>query len=331
MSNLSIDWHPACSLTAMRQRAQLMHAIRGFFYERQVLEVDTPVLGHGTVTEPHLSALTTDFCFPGSDNATTLYLQTSPEFAMKRLLASGSGSIYQICKAFRNKEYGRYHNPEFTLLEWYRVGYSLFDLISEIEALFVQVSKEVPAMCVFKRYSYQEVFEKYTGVNPFTAEVRDFSDCASCLGFSDASSLCGEDITTWLDFLFSHAIQPYLGQGNVTFVYHYPSVLPSLARSLPDEPRKVERVELFFAGVELGNGFRELTDAQEQAKRFDNDIKVRRERGDFFPSKDERLLAALQSGLPDCAGIAIGLDRLLLCLTGTNTLEKVLAFPIQRA
>jgi lysyl-tRNA synthetase class 2 len=260
-----------------------------------------------------------------------LYLQTSPEFAMKRLLAAGAGSIYQICKAFRNEEFGRHHNPEFTLLEWYRVGFSLAELIDEIDALIGAVFATGPKLAPSEAYAYAEIFQECLGVDPLIATLPQLAACAHRHGLANAERLCGDSRAAWLDLLFSHGVQPRLGQGRVCFIYDYPACLPSLARCYPENSRVVERVEIFMAGLELGNGFHELADPVEQEQRFDQDLAERERLGLPLPPKDRRLLAALRHGLPDCSGVAIGLDRLLMVLGGKSGIEDVLAFPISRA
>ncbi len=325
------DWTPACTPEALRLRAKLLAGIRRFFAARDVLEVETPLLCHAAVTDPNLHAFTTRFVPPGAPQGRDLYLQTSPEFAMKRLLAAGSGSIYQICKAFRDEESGRHHNPEFTLLEWYRVGFSLADLMDEVEALLAEVCGAAYPLAPAGRHGYAELFERHLGIDPLTATLADFARCAEARDFPEASALCGDDRKVWLDLLFSYFVQPQLGRGRASFVYGYPACLPSLARHNPDDPRVVERVEVFLEGLELGNGFHELADAVEQEARFDHDLAERQGRGLALPPKDERLLAALRHGLPDCSGIAIGLDRLLMLLAGAGAIGEVLAFPVDRA
>lgn len=326
-----LDWMPACSLDLLRRRAELLAAIRRFFAGREVLEVETPLLCHAAVTDPNLHAFATRFLPPGAREGCGLYLQTSPEFAMKRLLAAGSGSIYQICKAFRDEEAGRYHNPEFTLLEWYRVGFSLADLMDEIEALFAAVCGAGYPLAVAERHAYADLFQRHLGIDPLSADIADFVRCAAAQGFHEAEALCGEDRGIWLDLLFGYFVQPRLGRGRLAFVYDYPVCLPSLARKRPDDPRVVERVEVFLEGMELGNGFHELADAVEQEARFEADLAERRARGAVLPPKDGRLLAALSHGLPDCSGVAVGLDRWLMLLAGEQAIGGVLAFPVDRA
>lgn len=326
-----VAWQPSGDRQALLRRARLNRRIRAFFEARGVLEVETPLLGRCTVTDPGLTGFVTRFHLPGQSAGTPLYLQTSPEFAMKRLLAAGSGSIFQICKAFRDEESGRQHNPEFTLLEWYRVGHGLFDLIDEVEALMRHLAEGEAELDAPERFRYRDVCRRYLGLDPVTASLDEFAACADAHGLVGAHALCGETRSIWLDLLFSHLVQPHLGRGRVTSVHHYPAFMPSLAAGCPGDADTVERVEIFLAGMELGNGFHELADAREQRARFERDLDMRRSLGLTVPDIDERLLAALASGLPDCAGIAIGLDRLLMALFGQTAIDEVLAFPVMRA
>jgi lysyl-tRNA synthetase class 2 len=325
------EWRPSCSLAALKKRASLLAAIRRFFAARNVLEVETPLLCKAGVTDPNLHPFTTLLRRPDGTESYRLYLQTSPEFAMKRLLAAGSGSIYQICKAFRNEEAGRHHNPEFTLLEWYRVGFDLVQLIDEIDALLGEICRDDLNLKSSERLSYRELFREYVGGDPLFASFEELAECSRVRGLPEAEGLCGDDRALWLDLLFSHLVQPHLGRGRVTFVYDFPALLPSLARRRPDDPLVVERVEVFLEGLELGNGFHELADVVEQDERFDRDLAVRRENGLPLMAKDERLLAAIRSGLPDCSGIALGLDRLLMIMTRAESIDDVLPFPMARA
>lgn len=295
------------------------------------MEVETPLLCRTSGTDPNLHPFLTQFRLPGQSEGIPLYLQTSPEFAMKRLLAAGSGSIYQICKAFRNEECGRYHNPEFTILEWYRVGFGLEHLIDEIDALFAQLLADRRNLRPSERIAYRDAFEKFAGVDPLSAPLARLAACARRHGLIEAEALCGDERPIWLDFLFSHLVQPHLGQACLSFVLDYPACQPSLARPKSEDHGVVERVEVFLDGFELANGFHELTDADEQERRFDADLAARCTRGLLQPPKDMRLLAALQAGLPDCSGVAIGLDRVLMLLTGSEAIDQVLAFPIARA
>ncbi len=322
------DWQPTCSLELMRLRAQMLADIRRFFADRSVLEVETPLLSHSVGTDPQLAFFTTEYCLPPQRQ--TLFLQTSPEFAMKRLLAAGSGSVYQIGKAFRNGEAGRFHNPEFTMLEWYRVGFTLSQLMDEIadliETLFI--GRLLPET---KRVSYQELFVSFTGLDPLVFSYQDYCAFAKGCGLSEAVDICGHDHAMWLDFIFSHKVQPHLGDNAVCMVYGYPACQSSLAKINKDNAQITERVELFINGIELGNGYYELTDAEEQNNRFDKELTIRQQQNLPASVKDEHLISALKSGLPECSGMAIGLDRLLMLLSDSASIEDVLSFPIRRA
>ncbi len=330
-SKTKAGWQPACDYAALRARAATLSRIRRFFDERGVLEVETPLLCQTAGTDPHLHPFTTHFRQPGQTDGVELYLQTSPEFAMKRLLASGCGSIYQICKAFRNGECGRHHNPEFTLLEWYRVGFGLDGLIAEIEALLGVLFDGKRDLAPARRVSYRHLFGQLAGVDPIHADLREFAECAKQHNLAEAPAICGEDRNIWLDLLFSHIVQPQMERGLAYFVYDYPACLPSLARKKPRDEAVVERVEVFLDGLELGNGFHELADAAEQERRFDDELAVRHQSGLPLPPKDQRLLDALSHGLPDCSGMALGLDRLLMLMTGAGDISQVLAFPVSRS
>lgn len=323
------DWRPDCALDVLHSRARLLRRIRGYFDAQNVLEVETPLLSHAIGTDPQLAFFSTAFDF--TPQTQTLYLQTSPEFAMKRLLAAGSGSIFQICKAFRNGEAGRLHNPEFTILEWYRLGFRLAELMDDCAALIESVCAGHRTLRPTERFSYDSLFAEYTGLDATEFAHADYCAYAAANGLPEAIAICGEDHAVWLDFLFSHRIQPHLGQNRLCMVYGYPACQSSLARLNEQNPNITERVELFIDGVELGNGFFELADAAEQNRRFDHEIAVRKQRHLPPAQKDARLLAALDAGLPDCSGMAIGLDRLLMTVLGKDSLAEVLAFPIARA
>jgi elongation factor P--(R)-beta-lysine ligase len=329
LNELRADWQPTCSLELLHLRAQMFQKIRQFFAEKSVLEVETPLLCRAIGTDPNLDFFTTGYHLQPAQQ--TLFLQTSPEFAMKRLLAAGSGSIYQICKAFRNGESGRFHNPEFTLLEWYRVGYNLSQLMDEVDSLIALLLGETKALQATQRISYQNLFQQYTGLNPIVFSCEQYTCYAQDCGLIDAPTLCGQDHTLWLDLIFSHQIQPHLGHNALCMVYGYPACMPSLARINENDSAITERVELFINGVELGNGYYELGDALEQEQRFDKEIAARRASNRPSVIKDERLLAALDAGLPDCSGIAIGLDRILMLLSKCAAIDNVLAFSISKA
>lgn len=325
----TVNWQPTCGIAQLRLRAQLLADIRRFFAKRSVLEVETPLLCHTTGTDPLLDFFSADYRFLPQPQ--TLFLQTSPEFAMKRLLAAGSGSIYQICKAFRNGESGRFHNPEFTMLEWYRVGFDLFQLMDEVGELISTMLEPRFPFKIIEKISYINLFTQTTGLNPLLFSLPDYQTYALNQGFTEAADLCGEDHVLWLDFIFSHKIQPSLGLQSVCLVYGYPALLSSLARVNLENPALTDRFEVFVKGIELGNGFFELADSHEQAQRFEQEQAERKAKALPEVQKDEYLLAALAAGLPDCCGVAIGLDRLLMLLDNSESIDDILAFPIARA
>ncbi len=322
------DWRPTCAIELLHLRAQLLADIRQFFADRSVLEVETPLLGHSIGTDPQLEFFATEYCL--SPQRKTLFLQTSPEFAMKRLLAAGSGSIYQIGKAFRNGELGRFHNPEFTMLEWYRVGFTLPQLMDEIAELIGGLFSG-QSLQETQRISYQGAFVSFTGLDPLVFSYQQYCAFARECELSEAVAICGHDHALWLDLIFSHKVQPHLGDNALCMVYGYPACQSSLAKINVQDARITERVELFINGVELGNGYHELTDATEQSRRFDKELAIRQQQKLPVTVKDVRLIAALESGVPECSGMAIGLDRLLMLLSGSASIDEVLSFPIHRA
>jgi len=323
------DWQPTCSLELLRLRAQTLAKVREFFAQRAVLEVETPLLSHSIGTDPNLAFFSTDYI--SAPVTQTMYLQTSPEFAMKRLLASGSGSIFQISKAFRNSESGRFHNPEFTLLEWYRVDFDLNQLMTDITDLISYLFGAKLDLHAMQRISYQQIFYQHTGLDALVFSAQAYNEFALQIGLPEALSLCGHDHALWLDLLFSHCVQARMEHLSCYLVYGYPACQSSLARLNPADARITERVELFINGVECGNGYHELCDPQEQDRRFCNELTVREQKQLPVPTKDQHLLAALVSGLPDCSGMAIGIDRLLMLLSNSKSINDVLAFPVCRA
>lgn len=318
------DWPPSASLEALRLRARLLAAIRGFFAERQVLEVETPALASSGASDVHIASLDTR-CRTGA-GPQRYYLQTSPEFAMKRLLAAGSGSIFQICRAFRDGESGRLHNPEFTLLEWYRPGFDHHALIDELDQLMDRLLGPAPTT---RRLTYGDAFRLHGGIDPFASSTEALLSAARRAGLHVAGDgLPDRDML--LDFLFSHTVQPRLGNGRA-YVYDYPASQAALARVRAAQPPVAERFELFLNNVEIANGYHELTDATEQRRRFAADGRAREALGLEAMPMDHRLLAALAHGLPDCAGVAVGLDRLFMVAAGESSIDAVMAFPSTRA
>lgn len=320
-------WKPTASIEVLRLRSRVLSRIRSFFESRDVLEVETPLLSGATVTDPHLRSMSCRYRGPGAPGGRELYLQTSPEFAMKRLLAARCGPIFQICKAFRDGESGRHHNPEFTLLEWYRPGYDHHQLMDEMDDFLREILHKGPA----ERISYETVFQQFIGVSPHDATAESLMGCAQSLGMTEVENLETTDRDDWLHLLMTHAIEPRLGSGKPTFVYDYPVSQSALARIRAGEPSVAERFEVYVEGVELASGFHELTDGAEQRSRFHSDLKKRRDLGLETVPIDERLLAALAAGMPPCAGVALGVDRLVALVAGAKRLSDVVAFPIDRA
>ena len=298
-------------------RAQLNRSIRSFFDSRGVMEVETPLLASSTVTDVNLSSLHATCGTPGKTSS--FYLQTSPEYAMKRLVASGSGAIFQICKAFRDGEAGRSHNPEFTLLEWYRPGFDHQKLMDEVDLLI----GEIVGFPAAKRVTYQDAMCSHAGLDPVTESVDCLAAKARSLGVCDEGLELSHD--DYLDLILTHAVQPALPTGAV-FIYDFPATQAALATIRPGDPPVAERFELFLNGLEVANGYHELTDPAEQRRRFECDLSERRRRGLSVPPIDEHLLGALQAGLPACAGVAVGLDRVLMIKTGKQNLAETLTF-----
>ncbi|MCG5509981.1 EF-P lysine aminoacylase GenX [Ectothiorhodospira sp. A-7Y] len=305
----------------LRRRADLLRSIRDFFHARGVLEVETPCLSRAGATDPAIESL-----------AVTLpegcvWLHTSPEFPMKRLLAAGAGDIYQIARVFRAGEAGRFHNPEFTLLEWYRVGFDHHRLMAEVDDLVrelagARLSRPTGYL------SYRQAMLDHAGIDPLSADVGDLAIRARALGLDVRGEL---DRDGWLDLIMSMVVAPALPADGLTFIHDYPASQAALARICPENPAVAERFELYWGGVELANGFHELGDAAEQGARFEADNRRRRDAGQPAVAVDHHLLSALASGLPDCAGVALGVDRLLMCLSGCDHIRQVLAFDWERA
>lgn len=316
------DWQPTTNLEALKLRAGLLQKIRAFFAERQVLEVETPLLSHGTITDPNILSFITSY---GLNKPVNLYLQTSPEFAMKRLLSSGSGSIYQICKAFRHEDFGSQHNPEFTILEWYRLDFDHHALMQDMDEFLQYTANTKPA----EKLSYQEAFKKYLNIDPLAASLTELISCARQNGLNDIDDL---DRDGWLNILMSTFIEPNLGLKNKpTIIYDYPSSQAALARISTSNPAVAERFEVYIDGIELANGFHELANAKEQRQRFVNDLFKRKQLNIPEVAIDENFLAALAHDFPDCAGVALGIDRLLMIIAKTKNIADVIAFPISRA
>ena len=306
----------------LRRRAAILAAIRRFFAERGVLEVETPALSAAGVTDPALENVAARVRSLGPRPQ---YLHTSPEFAMKRLLAAGSGDIYQICRVFRDDELGRWHQPEFTLLEWYRVGWDEQRLMAEVESLLVaalDASSDAHAPRLSVRVRYSDAVADALGVSA-DAPTADLVARLSAAGVDVPQGLRHDAV---LDLALSTVALGRFDAATLVFVYDYPATQAALARIKPGRPPVAARFEVFSRGIELANGFHELTDAAEQRRRFTADLDARRRANREVPPLDEQLLAALAAGLPDCAGVAVGLDRLVALATGHADLASVLSF-----
>ena len=312
------QWRPAANAVRLKRRAQLLQDIRDFFSARDVLEVETPLISRAGNTDPAITSIMTD-C--------NRYLRTSPEFALKRLLAADSGDIYELGRVFRAAEAGRHHNPEFTMLEWYRSGFSYHQLMDEVAAIVRHCGRGKFDQWPQVKISYRQLFQTHLEIDPFTADVNVLAAVAKHHGIEDMEL----DRKQWLDLLISLVIQPALASECLTFVYDFPAQQAALARIRQAAPPLAERFELYLGCTELANGYQELTNATEQQQRFDADNKSREQNGQDSCVIDHHLLSALAHGLPDCAGVALGVDRLLMAICGAGKLDEVIAFPFSRA
>ncbi|AXW86090.1 poxB regulator PoxA [Lonsdalea britannica] len=320
------SWQPSAPIANLLKRAEIMNEIRRFFSDRGVLEVETPAMSQATVTDVHLVPFDTQYVGPGAADGLKLYLMTSPEYHMKRLLAAGSGPIYQLGRSFRNEESGRYHNPEFTMLEWYRPHYDMYRLMNEVDDLLQQVLECESA----EMLTYQQAFQRHLDVDPLSADKAQLREVAETLGVGDVAHQ-EEDRDTLLQLLFAVGVEVNIGRDKPAFVYHFPATQASLAEISTEDHRVAERFEVYFKGIELANGFRELTDSAEQRQRFEQDNRKRAARGLPVQPIDENLLDALTAGIPDCAGVALGVDRLIMLALKAESISEVIAFPVDRS
>ncbi|MEX0607327.1 MAG: EF-P lysine aminoacylase EpmA [Halofilum sp. (in: g-proteobacteria)] len=322
------SWQPSASLAVLRLRAALKARIRAYFAATQALEVDTPALSSAAQTDPHIAPLTTRL---GVAPDATYFLHSSPEFPMKRLLAAGVGDCWQFARVFRDGERGRYHNPEFDLLEWYRVGADHHALMDDVEALLTAVVGPERAVPRARRLRYAEAFVTHAAVDPLTADAARLREAACDGGLEPVAGLADDDHCGWLDRILSGLVAPALAADTPTFLYDWPAEQGALARLDESDARVARRFELYWGELELANGFHELIDASEQRRRFEAD-QARRAHGGQDPLvMDERLLAALEAGLPDCAGVALGFDRLVMIAAGLEHIDQALAFPLEDA
>lgn len=319
------SWQPSASIANLLKRAAILAEVRRFFADRGVLEVDTPAMSQATITDIHLVPFQTRFVGPGAAQGRDLWLMTSPEYHMKRLLAAGSGPIYQMARSFRNEEAGRHHNPEFTMLEWYRPHYDMYRLMNEVDDLMQQVLECDSA----ESLSYQQAFIRHLELDPLSADKAQLREAAEKLGEGELAR-AEEDRDTLLMLLFMLGVEPKIGQDKPCFVYHFPASQAALAEISTEDHRVAERFEVYYKGIELANGFRELTDSREQRQRFEQDNRRRAARGLPVHPIDTYLLDALAHGIPACSGVALGIDRLIMLVLKAESLSEVIAFPVDR-
>jgi lysyl-tRNA synthetase class 2 len=327
-----MSWRPTATRAALIRRADMLQLTRAFFKDRSVLEVETPILSAAAVSDPQIESLSTQVAGQAGHN----YLCPSPEYAMKRLLAAGSGDIYQICKVFRDAERGRWHNPEFTMIEWYRLGVDDTALMGEVETLVRALLGQTRSLGPAEYLSYSAALQRHAGVDAFSSSEQELREAALRHGIVCDAEL---DRDAKLDLLMGLIVGPRLGRERPCFICDYPASQAALARLRPPRtplpasgPAKVAaRFELYLDGLELANGFHELAAPKELRSRFSQDLGVRRARGQVQPPLDEHLLAALETGMPDCAGVALGFDRLVAIALGADRLADAMAFTIDNA
>ncbi|MXX73996.1 MAG: EF-P lysine aminoacylase GenX [Holophagales bacterium] len=328
MTGDAAEWRPTAGLAALKRRAAMLAELRAFFAERSVLEVETPLLSAETTLDLHLEPLSSRVDAPGVERG-RMYLQTSPELAMKRLLAAGSGSIYQVCKAFRGGERGRWHNPEFTILEWYRVGWDVHRLMREVAALIETLLAGSHRLEPAVYASYADLLRRHAGVDPYDASTEALRQAVEDTPSPvDTGGLDRDDL---LSRLFGERVEPRFAPDRVTVVYDYPATQAAMAQLNVSDPRTAERFEAYVGEIELANGYGELCDPTEQRQRLERDLESRRRTGRPLPPVPSRFLAALESGLPSCAGVALGFDRLLGLALGAGSIEELISFPVERA
>jgi len=322
----------------LAMRAALLDRLRAFFRQRKFLEVETPLLASETVVDRHIDPLSVKLFdnprFP--DVGATCWLQTSPELHMKRLLAAGGKALFQVTRAFRGGERGRLHNVEFTIVEWYRVGDSMRDGMQFLSDL----AEELLGLGVAECVTYAEAFQRYAGIDPHVSTIEDLANAAARLGIAAPTWKARESNTSpnehadrdeWLNLLLAEFVEPNLGQSRPTILYHYPASQAALACVVPGDPPLAERFELYVRGIELANGYHELLDADELRRRGNAHNEARAADGKYVLPQPERLLAAMEHGLPSCTGVALGFDRLAMVAAGASSLAEVMPFPIDRA
>jgi elongation factor P--(R)-beta-lysine ligase len=315
------DWQPTAAIATLEVRAAMLRAAREYFAATRALEVDTPTLSAAAVTDVHLASVEARAC------GRRAFLHTSPEYAMKRLLAAGCGDIWQICKVYRDGESGRWHNPEFTLIEWYRLGVDHHALMSDVERLIGTMLPPARRFDRAERLTYREAVQLHAGVDALHDSAPVLVARLHSAGIEMPPDL-HHDHDACLDLIMGALVGPQLGQDRLTFVYDYPASQAALAKV---HGPLASRFEAYLDGIELANGFHELADQREQRSRFERDLAERNRRGAPPMPIDERFLAALEHGMPECSGVALGFDRLVMCAVGARHIDEVLAFPFDRA
>ncbi len=319
----SDSWQPIAEVSAARQRASLLQQARRFFSDRNILEIDTPVLGDTTVSDPGIESIATSLAL---DPAHTFFLQTSPEYHMKRLLAAGFPDIYQISKVFRDAELGLKHQPEFSMVEWYRLGFELEAMIQETLDFISALVDPARITAVADRISYRDACRNFASIDPAAAGITELDECLEL--DADLQRSLGDSIDARLDLLMATRVAPQFNSRGLTVIHHYPASQAALARICPADKTVADRFEIFYGPLELANGYVELTDAREQHRRFQADQEHRRNNNAPIRPVDTKFLNSLEAGLPACAGVAVGFDRLLMVHAGTHDIRKTRHFPI---
>ncbi|QCU91171.1 EF-P lysine aminoacylase GenX [Thiomicrorhabdus sediminis] len=318
----------------LQKRSNLLAQVRAFFYARDVLEVDTPILSQAATPDLHLASLTTQVKVPGFKDKQRYYLHTSPEYPMKRLLSEGSGDIFYLGKVFRDGDLSPRHQVEFTMLEWYRLDFSMQDLIDEVVGLLQTVLLPVLAQCAqVEQLTYRQMFAKYAQIEDvFGAGSEQFQHCLAQNGVPEIIGLQDEDTALWEQLVLTEVIEPQLGKSAVSIITHFPARDAALAQLDSENTAQALRFEVFVNGMELANGYQELQDAELYRQRFDESLQQRQQAGLEQVPLDNRLLEALEHyGLPACSGVALGFDRLLLLQQGASRLEEVIAYSLDKA
>lgn len=324
-----LNWRPSASIKTLKKRSQWLKDLRAFFYARQVMEVDTPILSQAATPDRHLRSLQTQVQLPGSTDSHTYYLHTSPEYPMKRLLCAGSGDIFYLGKVFRDGDLSPRHQPEFTLLEWYRLGFDLQQIMQETTEVIQTVIGQLPIQFL----SYQQAFAQYAGlphIHTATADV-----CKKCLadfGVAEVVGVDAEDKPLWEQLILTEIIEPKLGRGKITCLFDYPARDAALAEISPQDSMVALRFEVFVNGMELANGYQELQDGNIAQQRFQQSLQQRQADGVESVPVDQRLIAGLtEANLPFCSGVALGVERLFSLALETNQIAEVMPFSIENA